>query len=101
MLHHGAAMRPMPAPELRTSARPRPPTCDRAGTRDVILGLPGCGRPPENAAFAGFHRREDRQHQEEIAMKMNTPLRAILLAASLSAATGLAVARSTGMVELG
>ena len=34
-------------------------------------------------------------------MKMNTPLRAILLAASLSVAAGLAVARSTGMVELG
>ena len=34
-------------------------------------------------------------------MKMNTPLRAILLAASLSVATGLAVARSTSMVELG
>jgi hypothetical protein len=34
-------------------------------------------------------------------MKMNTPLRAILLAATLSVATGLAVARSTSMVELG
>ena len=34
-------------------------------------------------------------------MKMTTPLRAILLAASLSVAAGLAVARSTAMVELG
>ena len=34
-------------------------------------------------------------------MKTNTILRAILLAASLSAATGLAVARSTTMIELG
>jgi len=34
-------------------------------------------------------------------MKMNTTLRALLLAASLTAATGLAVARSTTMLELG
>ena len=33
-------------------------------------------------------------------MKLNSTLRAILLAASLGAATGFAVARSTGMVEL-
>jgi hypothetical protein len=34
-------------------------------------------------------------------MKVNTPLRAVLLAAALCAASGLALARSSNMVELG
>src|ERR1700740_3023501 len=95
------AIGPTPASAPPARPRPRPPARERTGKRDVILGLPGLGAPSENAPFAGFHRREDRQQQEETAMKMNTPLRAILRAASLSVATGLAVARSTSMVELG